>query len=121
MNLGASEKKALGEDDIQSLHCSCRSESLRLFHQLARFGGDASRQTFAEILDRELSQKFAQGGNSVLLKRLFGIGPSTKQNEFLLFQKCVDNLVKDRFCYFVCIAISGKICKMNSTQKCIVI
>ncbi len=69
MNLGASEKKALGEDDIQILHCSCRSESLRLFHQLARFGGDASRQTFAEILDRELSQKFEQESHSVFKKR----------------------------------------------------
>jgi hypothetical protein len=87
MNLGASEKKALGEDDIQILHCSCRSESLRLFHQLARFGGEASRQTFAEILDRELSQKFEQEGNSVLLKRLFGIGPSTKQKNEFTFPK----------------------------------
>jgi hypothetical protein len=88
MNLGVSEKKALGEDDIQILHCSCRSESLRLFHQLARFGGEASRQTFAENLDRELSQKFAQGGNSVLLKRLFGICSSTKQNEFTFPKMC---------------------------------
>jgi hypothetical protein len=88
MDLGENDRKPLGEDDIHILHCSCRSESLSLFHQLARFGGDASRQTFAEILDRELSQKFKQEGNSVLLKRLFGIGPSTKQNDFTFPKMC---------------------------------
>ncbi len=62
MELGMTDGgRAVSEDDIQRLHCSSRSESIRLFHQLARFGGETTRLTSAAALDKELEQKFHEG------------------------------------------------------------
>jgi len=61
MELGECGNKALGEDDLQKLHCSSLASSLDLFHQLARFGGAEARLTAAEALNNDLRLQFDQG------------------------------------------------------------
>jgi hypothetical protein len=60
MAMGEADEDALSEDDLQSRHCSARTASLDLFHQLARFGGKEAQLATARDLDKDLAQQFQQ-------------------------------------------------------------